>query len=408
MNDVRLPHNLIPRHRYLSRVQPFIGEPLVKVITGQRRVGKSYLLFQIIAHIRASDPDASIIYINKEDLKYDALRSANDLNDYIIRQSTSNTKTYIFIDEIQEIIGFEKAIRSLLLDENNDIYLTGSNANLLSGELATLLAGRTIELTVFSLSYGEFLIFHELEDSDLSLSKYFKYGGLPYLKHLELTDAIIHEYLGNIYHSIIYKDIISRYALRNTHFLEQLIRFIADNVGSLFSAKRISDFLKSQRINMAPNQVQVFAQHLVDAFMVHKLSRYDLIGKRYFEVGDKYYFQDIGLRNIIVGYKPGDRAKIMENAVLNHLLFLGYSVDVGKQGDKEIDFVANRAKERIYIQVTLSMDLEKTVQREFGNLLLIKDNYPKYVISSDIAFQNSYEGIKHITIREFLMMENLN
>ena len=303
-----------------------------------------------------------------------------------------------------EIEHFEKAVRSLLLNENNDVYITGSNARLLSGELATFLAGRTIEIKVYSLSYSEFLTFHTLQDSDKSLTSYFKYGGLPYLKNLTLTDEIVFEYLQNIYNTIVFRDVVARFKVRNINFLERLIQFLADNTGSLFSAKRISDFLKSQQINIAHNQVQTYIDYLSNAFLVHKVQRYDLKGKRLFETGEKYYFENTGLRNVIGGYKPGDKAKLLENIVYNQLLFKGYDVKTGWINTEEIDFVATKNNETQYIQVALQMDNEKTFKREFGNLLKIKDNFPKTVITLQSGTRNSYQGIPMISLRKFLLI----
>ena len=283
------------------------------------------------------------------------------------------------------------------------LYCTGSNANLLSGDIAGHLSGRFIEITVYSLSYTEFLQFHTLEDNDSSLTLYLKYGGLPYIKHLPLEDHIVFEYLKNIYSTIVYRDIVNRYAIRNVVFLEQLVQFLAAHTGSLFSAKKISDFLKSLRINMAPNQVQVYVQYLVNAFLIHKVARYDIIGKRIFEIGDKYYFENLGIRNGIWGYRLEDRGKIIENVVYNHLLFLGYAVTIGILGDKEVDFIATKNGEKMYVQVALSLQDEKTMEREFGNLMQITDHYPKMVVTLDVFKGASYNGITTIDLRSFLL-----
>ena len=400
-----LPRNIIERKTYTSRVEPFIRKPVIKVFTGQRRVGKSYLLFQIIQQILNEDSNANVIYINIEDIRFDFIASAADLVKYIKSKSAKSGINYIFIDEIQEIPGFEKAVRSLLLDNKNDIYITGSNAKLLSGELATFLGGRTIEIRVSSLSYSEFLMFHKLKDTEEHLEYFFLYGGLPFLINLRLTDEIVFEYLRNIFNTIIYRDIVSRHNLRNTHFLEQLIRFLADNTGSLFSSKSISDFLKSQKVMIPHNQVQVYTGYLTDAFLVSRVLRYDIQGKRIFETGEKYYFENIGIRNAIIGYKPDDKAKILENVVYNELLFRGYEIKTGWKKDHETDFIAKKNNEKIYVQVTLTLDNNLTVKREFGNLLEIDDNYPKMVISADKRYRNTIQGIEHKNIRSFLLEE---
>ena len=240
-----VPENIHTRAHYLEKVRPFIGQNIIKVLTGQRRVGKSYLLFQIIQLIRENEPTATIIYINKEDLAFSFIKTARDLNEYVLSKKAESRKTYVFIDEIQDIENFGDALRSLLIQNDLDLYCTGSNANLLSGDIAGHLSGRYIAIEVYSLAYPEFLAFHKLSENEESLDKYLKYGGLPYLIHLELKDEIVFEYLKNIYQSIVYRDIINRYAIRNVNFLEQLVLFLAAHTGSIFSAKKISDFLKS-------------------------------------------------------------------------------------------------------------------------------------------------------------------
>ena len=397
-----IPHHIIHRTLYLDRVKPFIGKNLIKVFTGQRRVGKSYLLYQLIVLLKQNGED-SIIYINKEDINFSFIKNANHLYQYIVENKSKNKKTYVFIDEIQDIENFHEALRSLLLFEDLDLYCTGSNANLLSSDIAGYLSGRCIETVIYSLSYKEFLEFHTIEESVNSIELYLKYGGLPYLKNLELSDEIVFEYLKNIYNTIVYRDIIIRYKIRNTQFLEQLVLFISSNIGSIFSAKKISDFLKSQKINIATNQVQLYISYLVNTFLVHRVSRYDLIGKRIFEIGEKYYFENLGIRNSIWGYRPEDKGKILENVVYNHLLFKGYKVNVGMLGSNEIDFVCEQNGEKLYVQVALSLYEQKTIEREFGNLLKIDDNYKKIVVTMDKFDGNTHKGIENIDIRNFLL-----
>lgn len=392
----------IVRPLYLARVEPFIGKSLIKVFTGQRRVGKSFLLFQVMQIIREKDSKACIIYINKEDLTFSDIKTAEDLNGYIQQHKAHRGKTFIFIDEIQDIEHFEIALRSLLLDENLDVYCTGSNANMLSRDIAGVLSGRYIEINVYSLSYEEFLVFHRLDDKAATLDQYLRYGGLPYLMHLTLSPEVVYEYLKNIYTTILFRDVVNRYGVRNTVFLEQLVAFLSSNIGSIFSAKKISDFLKVQKVNMAPNQVTLYLHHLCNAFLIHQVRRYDITGKRLFEIGEKYYFENFGIRNALWGYRIEDRAKIMENAVYNHLLISEYTVEVGILGDKEIDFIAQKQGEKLYIQVALSLNDEKTIKREFGNLQKIQDNYPKMVITMESFSGNTYEGILNIDLRSFL------
>lgn len=400
---MNFPRILKKRKGYIDRIKPFMQKSVAKVLTGQRRVGKSFLLYQLIEEILTEEPDANIIYINLEDFAFSSLQTAEDLHSYIISHSKEKAKNYIFIDEIQDIPGFEKVIRSLLLNEDNDIYITGSNAKMLSGELATYLSGRYIEFKIYSLSYSEFLEFHGLTESETSYELYSRYGGLPYLLNLPLEDETVNEYLKSVYSTIVFRDVVSRYKLRNTLFLEKLIQFLSENIGNLFSAKNISDYLKSQHTTISVNQIQNYTEYLNNAFLIHRVERYDLIGKRVFEIGEKYYFENMGIRNIVIGYRITDKAKILENLVYNHLLYKGYDIKVGYYGDKEIDFIGEKNGEKLYIQVALKIDSDKTAEREFGNLLKIQDNYPKIVITEDTFNGNSYEGIRHCPIRQFLM-----
>ncbi len=400
---MNIPKQLIGRDSYIKRIIPFMRKPLIKVLTGQRRVGKSFLLFQLIQQIQQEDKNANIIYINKEDMDFEFITTASELNLHILSQTKSNARNYIFIDEIQEITDFEKALRSLLLDENNDIYITGSNAKMLSGELATFLSGRYIEFKIYSLSYGEFLSFHNLNDSAESYELYARYGGLPYLRNLELREEVVSEYLKSIYSTIVFRDVVSRYNLRNADFLEKLLRFLAQNIGSLFAAKNISDYLKSQHATVSVNQIQTYVDYLANAFLIHRVERYDLVGKKIFSIGEKYYFENTGIRNAVCGYKPNDRGKLLENIVYNHLLYKGYNIKVGINRDEEIDFICEKDSEKLYVQVALQLDDEKTIVREFGNLLKIKDNYPKMVITESDFEGNSYEGITHQSVRKFLL-----
>jgi predicted AAA+ superfamily ATPase len=376
--------------------------PVVKVMTGHRRVGKSFILFQLIDLIKSREKGANIIYINKEDIDFVDITSYKELYDYISTRLANDKKNYIFIDEIQEITDFKVAIRSLALDDNNDIYITGSNSEMFSGDLANELGGRYVAFKIYSLSYLEFLNFHNLPNDDESLERYVHFGGLPYLIHLPLDETVIMEYIKSVYSTIVLRDVVKRKKIRNTAFLEQLIRFLANNTGSLFSSKSISDFLKAQKVNISSNQVSEYADSLAEAFVVHRIGRYDIAGKKLFERGEKYFFENMGIRNAVAGYKPQDRAKRLENLVCNHLLFCGYDVKVGSLTTEEIDFVCTRGGETLYVQAAIELSLPETITREFGNLLKIKDNYPKIVVSGERSFENSYEGIEHIYIRDFL------
>jgi hypothetical protein len=398
----------IKREIYTDRIKPFIDKDLIKVIVGQRRVGKSYLIFQIIDLIKEKHKNVEIIYINKELNEFDDIKNYQDLLDYVKKESKTKKRKYLFIDEIQDIDNFEKALRSLAAQGGYDIYCTGSNSNLLSGELATYLSGRYIEIEVFGLLYEEFLAFHKLSEDQESLLKYIKYGGLPYLINLELKDEIVYNYLKNVYSTILHKDVINRYKIRHPAILENLVDYLADNTGSIVSAKKISDFLKSQNIKISSSIISDYLSFLVNAFFIFKVNRLEVKGKKIFEVNSKYFFEDLGLRHSVIGYKQIDINKILENLVFFQLQVMGYQVFVGKLGDKEIDFVAQKQNQKIYIQVAYHLT-EENRHREVDNLLEIKDNNPKLLISMDEMIGDSnYQGIKHLHIRDFLLGKDKN
>lgn len=392
----------IKRPIYIDRIKPYIGQNLIKVLVGQRRVGKSSLLMQLIQIIQKQDSKANIIYINKELFEHDSLRDYKDLMEVVRQQTKSKTKNYLFIDEIQDIQHFEKAIRSLQAKAEYDIYITGSNAFLLSGELATYLSGRYIEFKIFGLTYSEFLSFHELTDSNETFQLYMKYGGLPYLINLPLTDDLVFDYLKNIYAAILFKDVVSRHNIRNVSLLENLVRYVADNIGNLLSAKSISDFLKSQKIKVTPNVILSYLSFLEEAFFILKVNREELRGKKIFEIGQKYYLEDLGLRHSLLGYRTADIGKVLENIVYLHLIIAGYQVRVGKLLDKEIDFVCSKGDEKMYVQVAYLILNEAAANREFGNLALIDDNHPKFVVTMDENASGNVSGIKHVHVRKFI------
>lgn len=390
------------RRDYLQKVQPYMYQNIIKVLVGQRRVGKSVLMLQIMKLVQNEKPDSNLVFINKENLDFEAIKTYNDLVAFAEKNKKAGELNFLFIDEIQDIEDFEKALRHFQTKNEWDIYITGSNAKLLSGELATFLSGRYIEIKIFTLSFNEFLAFHGLNNNNESLLKYIRYGGLPYLINLELKDNIVFDYLKNIYAAILYKDIIARHNIRNVGFLDRLVLFIADNTGSIVSAKSINEFLKSQKILISNNIILDYLGYLSDAFFLAKVKRNDLKGKKILEFGEKYYFEDLGIRHAIGGYKNDDINKILENLVYLHLAFCGYEVTVGKLLDKEIDFVADKADRRIYVQVAFSIPNQKVKDREFGNLLSINDNFRKIVVTMDEFQVDSYQGIEHIHIRKFL------
>jgi len=394
--------DFILRKRYINKITSFIEKEVIKVFIGQRRVGKSYLLYQIIDKIEQDKPDANIIYINKELEEFSSIKDWLDLLEYIKDRSTPGMD-YVFIDEVQDIIDFEKALRDLQARGGYDIYCTGSNAKMLSGELATYLSGRYIEIKVYGLSYNEFLEFHNLKKDKQSFNLFIKYGGLPYLKNLELTDSIVFEYIKGIYHTILYKDIIDRHQIRNTNLLENLVKFLANNTGSIVSATQISKYLKSQQISVTPKIIISYLGFLRDAFFVFKVPRADIQGKKIFESGEKYYFEDLGLRHTVLKYETKDIHKILENIVYQHLLINDFNIYVGHEKGKEIDFIAEKQDKRIYIQVAYLLHEEQTRERETDNLLKIEDNHPKLIITLDEYNTGNIKGIKVIHAIDFLI-----
>ncbi len=398
--------DIIPRNKYLSQIKPFKKKNIIKVLVGHRRCGKSYLLKYLVEQFKNSEPKSNIIFIDKELYEFDFIKDDKSLYEYI-KSKMKRGFNYIFIDEIQDIKNFEKVLRDLYKRKNTDIYVTGSNAHLFSSELATYLSGRYIKIRINPLSYVEFLQFHNLENNDKSLMKYLRFGGMPYLMHLDLEDEIVFSYLKSIYDTLILKDVVLRHNLRNLEFLIKLTKYLAENTDNIISANKISAYLKNQRVNVPVNTIIHYINLLESTFLIDKVSRMDLRGKKVFEINEKYFFGDLGLRNSLIGFRAQDIAKIIENAVYNHLIYLGFDVKIGVFSGKEIDFVAEKKNRKIYVQVSYLISDQATLESEFGNLLLIKDNYEKIVVSMDkISFDN-YEGIKHYTLRDFLTVSKL-
>ncbi|MCW3808038.1 ATP-binding protein [Plebeiibacterium marinum] len=392
----------IDRVQYIEKIKNYLNKNLIKVFIGQRRVGKSYLIKLTIQYILKKNPDSNIIYIDKELYDFDHINTYQNLITYIEELLDSTKENYIFIDEVQEIEAFEKALRHFQNQNKADIYISGSNAEMLSGDLASMLSGRYVQIQINSLSYIEFLTFHNLDDNDESLYKYLKWGGLPYIKNLQKDDVVIFDYLSNILSTILFKDVIARYKIRNIDFFERLVLYMASNSGNLITSKKISDYLKSQKVDISAKVVLSYMQCLQNAFLIYKLNRVDIHSKKVFEINNKYYFEDWGLRNALVGLNHYSVPDILENVVFSHLKTLGYQVSVGVMKDLEIDFIAEKGGKKLYIQVAYLIPDEKVKLREFGNLLLIKDNYPKYVVSLDPVQIGQYKGVEHLHLRAFL------
>lgn len=401
---------IISRQIYIDHILRFLNKGMMIALTGQRRVGKSYVLRELAEIIRHNNPDANIIYINKEKKKFDSIKNDSDLSAYIEGKFPDGEDNYLLIDEVQDIEGFENTLRSLNADEECQIIVTGSNAKMLSSELSTYLGGRYIDIHIQSLSYREFLRFHKLEDSAESLEKYLSYGGLPHLYRLGLeNEDMVWEYVQNIYNTIVLKDVVQREGLRNVTLFENLMSYVSDNTGQLVSATSLSKYLKAQRVELTPLSAINYLKAASNAYIINKVQRYDIHGKRLLETNDKYYFEDLGLRNLLVGSNRAiDIEKVMENAVYLHLKNRGYKVSVGTLPNGEIDFVAEKGGKPVYVQVAYLLTEESTINREFGNLMQINDNYPKYVVSMDaISKPKDYEGITHLPLRLFLQTDTL-
>lgn len=391
---------VIARPRYLERVRPWMGKPLIKVLTGQRRVGKSYLLAALAARLRDEAPETPLLFIEKERADWAHLADAGALLSWVAAEVPEGPAV-LMIDEVQEIAQFDVALRSMLAEGRFDLYVTGSNAELLSGEIASRFAGRSITIEVHPLSYDEFLVFHEREDGDEALQLYLRYGGLPFLRHLPLEDPVVFEYLHGVAQTALLKDVVTRHAVRSPDLLQRLVLFLADNVGSPVSANRITRFLKSQKVSVSVPTVLTYLGHLEHAYVVRKLRRADLTGKRFLEVAEKYYFADLGVRAALLGSRPQDIGKIVENAVLARLLLDGWTVSTGDIRGREIDFVAIRGAERMYLQASYLLAEPETREREFRSLLDLDDNHPKAVVSLD-PLRRDERGVAHLHLRHFL------
>ena len=394
----------IRRQTYIDKIEKYLGKETIIVLVGQRRVGKSCIL-KMIRDDKMADSCNNVIYIDKEKWQYDTIQTYQDLNEYIENHWDKDKHNYILIDEVQDIREFERSVRSFRTEPNTDIVITGSNAKMLSNELSTLIGGRYKEIYIQSLSYNEFLEFHNLPDNDESLSLYIQYGGMPGLAKIGLEEDDAREYQTDIYHTVLLKDVIMRNQIRNVPFLENLVRFLADNIGKLISANSIAKYMKSQGESITSTLVINYISFLCEAYILHKVNRYDIHGKRIFENNDKFYFEDNGVRNAIAGgTREGDIEKVIENIIYQHLIRLGYQVYVGQLQAGEIDFVCTKPEgQRVYVQASYIIAEQATREREFGNLRSIKDNYPKYVISmTPLLAKNDDDGITHIHLRKFL------
>lgn len=399
---------MIKRENYMSKIRPFIGNELIKVLTGIRRSGKSVML-QLIQEelLEAGVAGEQFISINFENMSNAHLCTAEALHQEICRRKDLiSGKVYLFFDEIQEVANWEKCINSFRVEFDCDIYITGSNAKLLSGELATYLTGRYVEFIIYPFSYAEFMelyrtIFPSTEIRDV-FNKYLIVGGMPYLSNLHYEEEPCRLYLQDLYNSVVLKDVIKRNSIRDVDLLERIIAYITANVGTTFSATAISKYLKSEGRTVAPETILNYIKACEEAFLFYRVKRQDLQGKKILTVNEKYYIADQGIREAVFGGNRKDINLILENIVFMELLRHGYQVTVGKALEKEIDFVCERRGEKLYVQVCYLLASDDTIQREFGVYDTVRDNYPKYVVSMD-EFDMSRNGIKHRNVRDFLL-----
>ena len=394
----------ILRQSYLEKIERFLGKDTIIILTGQRRIGKSYIL-RLFRDKVSQDERANVIYIDKEKNEFDDIQTYKDLNAYIDARRDRSKTNFVLVDEIQDIEEFEKSVRSYYEEPDIELIVTGSNSKMLSSDLSTLIGGRYKEIYIQALSYEEFMLFHQLTDSDDTLARYIQFGGLPGLVKMGLDEQDAREYQTDVYHTVLLKDVIMRNKIRNVPFLENLVRYLADNTGKIISANSIAKYMKSQGDNVTSTAIINYAKYLCDAYLIHKVNRYDIHGKKLFESNDKFYFEDNGLRNALAGgSREGDIEKVIESIVYNHLIRLGYEVTVGQLQAGEIDFVCKKPKgQRLYVQASYIIANEETREREFDNLSAIKDNYPKYVISmTPLVSKQDSEGITHLHLRKFL------
>ena len=398
---------MIKRETYMSRIRPFIGNELIKVMTGMRRSGKSVMLELIKEELTESGVSAKqFISINFEDMRYSHLLTANALHAEILeRVKGIEEKAYLFFDEIQEVADWEKCINSLRVSLDCDIYITGSNAKLLSGELATHLGGRYVEFVIYPFSFSEFLELYRTVDPNSTMQqcfqKYLLSGGMPYLANLRYTDEPSKQYLTDLFNSVQLKDIVKRNKVRDVDLLERIIAYVMMNVGTTFSATSLVKFLKNEHRTVATETVLNYIKYCCDAYLLYQVKREDLQGKQILASNEKYYIADHGIREAVFGGNMRDINLILENIVHMELLRRGYSVTVGRIREREVDFVCDKRGEKLYVQVAYLLATEDTVKREFGVYDFIRDNYPKYVVTMD-ELDMSRNGIKHRNIRDFL------
>lgn len=403
---------MIVRDQYLEQLRGFIGKEQVKILTGIRRCGKSTVLKLLHKELKNTGvKEEDIIYINYESFTFSFLQAAQALHAYVMEKASKKDKTYLLIDEIQEVKDWEKAIKSLLVDIDVDIYLTGSNAHLLSSELSTYLAGRYIEIPVYTLSFAEFLQFNSEYRQDTfvdrydAFEKYLQLGGFPVLHIASYTTDQAYKVVYDIYSSVLLRDTVQRYKIRDVELLERIVKYAFDNMGNTFSGKNVADYFKSQQRRVDLNTVYNYLYSLESAFILYRTSRYDIKGREILKTQEKYYLSDVALLYATMGFKNRKINAILENIVFLELKRREYKVYIGKIGKKEIDFIAEKRGKKLYFQVAYKLEQESTIEREFSGLLSIKDQFPKYVLSMDKSWEETVNGVQHYNIADFLLAD---
>jgi uncharacterized protein len=402
---------MIARPVYLNRIRPFIDKPMVKVLTGLRRSGKSSLLTALAHELKDSGvAESQIVRVNLESFRFAHLKDAEALYGHVSEHLAKGKRTYLLLDEIQEVAGWEKAVNGLLVDADVDIYITGSNSRLLSSELSTYLAGRYVEIHVQTLSFSEFLHFRQVSGSPLlplydAFDTYRRLGGFPVLHTAVYDTESAYRIVQDIYSSAILRDTVQRHGIRDIELLERVVRYVFQNIGNSFSAKSVADYFKSQQRKADLNTVYNYLNALEGAFIVQRIPRFDIKGREILKTQEKYFVGDICLVHAAMGFRADSISGILENIVMLELRHRGYKVFIGKSGPREIDFVAERGTERIYLQVTYLLNADTTIEREFAPLLDIQDNHPKYVLTMDERWKEGREGVKCLHLADFLVAD---
>lgn len=400
---------MIPRPLYTSQITPFIDKPFVKVLTGMRRSGKSVVLKLIAEELeRRGVSNERIVYMNFESFEWMDIADAKDLYLYVKqRVEAAGTRVYILLDEVQEVAGWERAVNSFMVDWDVDVYITGSNSRLLSSELATYLTGRYVSFNILPLSFGEYLTFHGLDGCSGEtlrdeFMKYLRMGGFPAVHLSEHSYDDVYKLVYDIYSSAVLRDVVQRHNIRNVELLEKVLKFVFDNLGNRLNANNIANYFKSQHRRVDVNTIYNYLDALESSFIIRRVRRYDVMGREQLQTNEKYFVSDLSLVYSVMGYADRMISGALENIVYLELLRRGYSVYIGRQGEREVDFVGIRRDEKVYVQVAYRLDAPSTIDREFAPLLAIDDRFPKFVVSTDADWHGGFEGIEHRNITEFL------